>query len=326
MDGSRTDRSEAVTASCKWVTSAERERLWASKPVKGQVGIIYAPESQVHTYALRRDTAPYAKSMQGAYQGFFDRNIQADWVHIDDIKDWDVLYLPYPVMLSPKTAAALKDWVKAGGTLVSEGCPAYFGGNIHVDPVQPGSGMDELFGVKESYVEFVPDLLGDLALTVAGDRIWGGEYLQCYTPTTGEAVGWYDDGRVAAVDNRYGKGKTRLIGTMPGYGYSEHGGAEGNYRAPHKAETSFFEGVLKFAGKSPAVKVSDPRIVARLQEGSGGTYLWIANPKRQAIPVRVEVAGKYQGASVVLGPEAAWKDGCLSVNVPARYVIIYELK
>ncbi len=28
----------------------------------------------------------------------------------------------------------------------------------------------------------------------------------------------------------------------------------------------------------------------------------------------------------VLGPEAAWKEGCLSVNVPARYVIIYELK
>jgi beta-galactosidase len=76
--------------------------------------------------------------MQGVYQGFFDRNIQADWVHIDDIGGWDTLYLPYPVMLSSKTAAALKDWVKAGRTLISEGCPAYFGDRAHVCPVQPG--------------------------------------------------------------------------------------------------------------------------------------------------------------------------------------------
>jgi beta-galactosidase len=269
--------------------------------------------------------------MQGVYQGFFDRNIQADWVHIDDIKDRDLLYLPYPVMLSAKTIASLKDWVKAGGTLIAEGCPAYFGDGAHVGETQPGYGMDELFGAKESYVEFTPDLLGDLALTVAGDRIWGGEYLQCYTPTTGEATGWYDDGRVAAVDNCFGKGKTRLIGTMPGYGYSTHGGAEGKYRAPKRAETSFFEGVLKFAGKAPGVRVSDPRLIARLHEGSGGIYLWIANPKRQAIPVQIEIAGDnkagtYREAAAVLGPAAVWKDSRLSVSVPARYVIIYELK
>ena len=327
MDGGRTDRSEAVSASCKWITSQERERLFASRPVKGQIGIVYVPESQVHTYALRKTTDPYAKSAQGVYQGFFDRNIQADWVHIDHIDEWDALYLPYPVMLSAKSIAALKDWVKAGGTLIAEGCPAYFSDGAHADAVQPGFGMDELFGAKESYVEFTPDLLGDLALTVSGDRIWGGEYLQCYTPTTGEAVGWYDDGRIAAVENDFGKGKTRLIGTMPGYGYSAHGGDRGNYIAPNRAETSFFEGVLKFAGKEPMVKVSDPRIAARLHAGEGGTYLWIANPKRQAIPARVELTGNpaYKQAKTVLGPDAALKGNCLGVTVPARYVIIYEL-
>jgi beta-galactosidase len=327
MDGSRTDRSKAVSEACKWITASQQKRLFSSKPVKWKIGIVYVPESQVHTYALRRTAEPYAKSMQGVYQGFFDRNIQADWVHIDDIRDWDTLYLPYPVMLSSKTIAALKEWVKAGGTLIAEGCPAYFGDRVHVCPVQPGYGTDELFGAKEGYVEFTPDILGDLTLTVAGDRIWGGEYLQCYIPTTGEAVGWYDDGRIAAVDNSYGKGKTRLIGTMPGYGYSVHGGDKGNYNPPNKAETSFFEGVLKFAGRAPHVRVSDPRLVARLQEGSGGTYLWIAHPRRQVLPAQVELSGgKYRGAEMVLGPAAAWKDGRLSVNVPARYVIIYELK
>jgi beta-galactosidase len=37
-------------------------------------------------------------------------------------------------------------------------------------------------------------------------------------------VGWYGDGRVAAVDHNFGKGKTRLIGTMIGSGYYTHPG------------------------------------------------------------------------------------------------------
>jgi beta-galactosidase len=327
MDGSKTDRSRAVSASCTWITAAERQKIFASKPVKGQIGIIYVPETEVHTWALRRSTDPYTQSAQGVYQGFFDQNIQADWVHIDDISGWDTLYLPYPVMLSSQTIAALTDWVKGGGTLISEGCPAYFSDNAHAGAVQPGFGMDELFGVTESYVEFTPDLLGDLTLTVAGDRIWGGEYLQCYTPTTGEAVGWYDDGRIAAVDNRQGKGKTRLIGTMPGYGYALHGGAKGNYQAPPKAETAFFEGILAFVGQTPRVHVTDQRIIARLHQGAGGTYLWIANPKRQDIPVRVEITGEnYAAVSAILGPPAAWNNGALCLTAPARQVIIYELK
>jgi beta-galactosidase len=333
MDGSRTDRSEAVSASCKWITAKEQEKLFKSRPVKGEIGIVYAPESQVHTYALRRTTDPYAKSMQGCYQGFFDRNIQADFVHIDDINStdginaWDTLYLPYPVMLSTKTIAALKGWVKAGGILIAEGCPAYFSDMAHAGTSQPGFGMDELFGVKETYVEFTPDLLGNLALSVAGDRIWGGEYLQCYEATTGEAVGWYDDGRIAAVDNQYGKGRTRLIGTMAGYGYYTHGGAEGNYCPASRTETSFFEGILKFAGKTARVRVSDNRLTARLHDGPGGTFLWIANPKRQAIPAQIEILqGKYQEAVPVLGPVMGRKDERFNVTVPARYVIIYELK
>jgi len=53
-------------------------------------------------------------------------------------------------MLPSKAIAALKEWVNNGGTLISEGCPAYFSDRAHMDPFQPGFGMAELFGVKES--------------------------------------------------------------------------------------------------------------------------------------------------------------------------------
>ena len=45
------------------------------------------------------------------------------------------------------------------GTLVMEGCPGYFGDNGHVGVVQPNLGLDALFGAKEDYVEFTPDIL-----------------------------------------------------------------------------------------------------------------------------------------------------------------------
>jgi beta-galactosidase len=327
LDGGRTDRSQVVSGVCKWVTAPEQRRLLASRPVRGEVGILYIPESQMFTYALRRSVEPYARSLQGVYQGFFDRNIQADWVHIDDIETWKLLYLPYPVMLSSRTINALKDWVARGGTLISEGCPAYFGDGFHVGMTQPGYGMDELFGARECYVEFTPDLLQDLSLTVAGSRIWGGEYLQCYEPVSGRAAGWYDDGRVAAVDHDYGDGKTRLIGTMAGYGYAAHGGELGSYQAPDRAAASFFDGVLAYGGISARVEVSDSRLAARLHEGKGGTRLWIANPKRQPVTARIEIPGStYTGARALLGPAAEWDGQGLTLTAPPREVSIYELR
>ena len=96
MDGSRTPRSEMVSKVGKWATSPDQAKLWQSRPVKGEIGIVFAPETELFIYAQQGDTKFYSQSMEGAYQGFFDNNIQADWVHIDDIDQYDLLYLPFP--------------------------------------------------------------------------------------------------------------------------------------------------------------------------------------------------------------------------------------
>ena len=53
--------------------------------MRGDIGIVYVPETQLFIHAQQGSTACYAQCMQGAYRGFFDGNIQADWVHIDDV-------------------------------------------------------------------------------------------------------------------------------------------------------------------------------------------------------------------------------------------------
>ena len=331
MDGSRTPRSEMVCNMGRWIQDPAQNALRQSRPVAGEVGILVTPETQIFNYAQQGNSAFYQQAMQGAYRGFFDNNIQADWVHIDDLADpaiggrYRLLYLPFPVMLNQQTVDRLKAWVAAGGTLVSEGCPAYFGDCGHVGPRQPNLGMDELFGAHESYVEFTPDLLGDLRLTVNGQPVWGGIYMQAYQPTTGTAVGWYEDGQVAAVDHAFGKGRTRLVGSMLGAGHGAH--ADG-FAKTSTLSAPFFASLLALAGQEQHVRSSDRRIKTRLHAGDGGVYLWVANPTRQALPVQLHLGGQwgpFSSARASWGAEAALTDHTLTLTVPARDMSVLVL-
>ncbi len=319
MDGSRTDRSEMSTSVARWAQAPEQADLWKSRPIKGEVGILFVPESQLFLYAQQKSTQLFSDSYEGAYRGFHDANVQADFVHIDDMQSWDFLYLPFPVMLTGETAARIRAWVADGGTLISEGCPAYWGDRAHVGEVQPNLGLDEVFGARESYVEFAPDLLDDLEVNVLGAFTWGGSYLQSYEPTTGTAVGWYRDGRVAAVQNDYGKGRTLLIGTMPGRGYTVHNGDRCG---------RFFRELFAFSARTQLVERTDPRIRVRVHDGGGGTYLWVANPKRQDIPVRITVNGAWQFSRTrtLRGADAVLEGRTLSLTAPARDVTVLRLR
>ena len=292
MDGSRTDRSAMMSRLARWSAAPEQAQLWRSAPTRGDIGIVYLPETQLFAHAQQGHTDFFARSLEGAYQGFFANNIQADWVHIDHIDEYDLLYLPYPVMLPASAADALASWVERGGTLISEGCPGYFGDGGRAATKQPGNGLDALFGVTEEYVEFTPDLLTDLRFTVDGTSVYGSTFLQAFQPTTGRAVGWYDDGRVAAVDHAFGAGRTRLVGTFPGAGYARH---------PEAGMAKFFADLLAWAGRRQQVAVSDPRTVARLQTGDGGRYLWVLNPTRGPVRTTVTLTEPVGGGTVVWG-------------------------
>ncbi len=128
MDGSSTDRSAAAGEMANWANNEDNIHLWEANPVKGDIGILVVPESQIHNYVSEGNADFYFKSITGAYQGFLFNNIQVDFVDINTLEtDLQVLYLPYPTMLHESTVRKLKDWVNMGGILISEACPAYFG-------------------------------------------------------------------------------------------------------------------------------------------------------------------------------------------------------
>jgi beta-galactosidase len=291
MDGSVTPRAEMAGRLARW-TNAHAE-IWKSRPVKGDVGIVFVQESDdfnsVQTSGSGRGGTggAYSQSVQGAYQAFFDSNIQADFVSIDDIGDYPLIYLPYPEMLKRSTAQKLRDYVAKGGKLVSEGCPGYFGDGGTAGTVQPNLGLDQLFGARESYVQFTPDLLTKLTLTVQGKEIGGQYFLQEYKVAGGKVAGQYANGRIAAVENTFGAGRTLLIGTFPGGAY---------FRNHAPATREFFAGLLAWAGVQRQVQSSEPEVKARLHKGAGGTYLWVVNPTRTARAVKIGLPSTFQRA------------------------------
>ncbi|GLQ56173.1 beta-galactosidase [Devosia nitrariae] len=320
MDGSRTARSEMASRIAKWAAEPAQSALWQSVPITGEVGLLYVPETQNLDFALQGRTDSYTAAMRGAYQGFFENNIQADFVHVEDIDAYRFVYLPYPIHLKPETAKRIGDWVEAGGVLVAEGLPGYFGTRGRVDTVQPGQGLHDVFGALEADVQFAPDLFGELALEVFDHQLVGGVFRQMYTPTTGRAAGTYADGGVAAVTHQFGRGKTLLIGSYPSVGFA---------RNPSDSARAFFRHLLDWSGGTQRI-VSDNRgLTARLQDGEGGRFVFVLNHTREAQSARLRFAGDIRVAlgEPLWGGDAALEadNNVLAVTVGARDALILKL-
>ena len=319
MDGSVTPRAEMAGRVARWANA--HPELWKSSPVKGDVGLAFVPEAEIFNYMQQGSTEFYAQSIRGAYQAFFDSNIQADFVAVDDLAEYKLVYLPYPVMLREETAARLRAYVEQGGFLISEGMPGYFNEHGHVGTVQPNYGLDKVFGATQADVEFIPDISDSITLTVMNAKVYGSYFRQQYQISGGEEAGQFANGTIAAVTHRFGKGRTLLIGSFPGAGYYHH----------HEAATKeLFASFLKLAVIEPLLRTDNCSVQARLHDGAGGTHLWVTNPTWTDQSVSIVLGrgvGDFRSAEDVWGKQSAHLSGQgLSVVIPARDAVVLTLK
>jgi beta-galactosidase len=324
MNGSRTNRSIMASSIAEWANSKDQTALWNAVPIQGEIGILVIPETQTFDYLLNRSSGNdiYAHAMWGAYQGFFDNGIQADWVHIDDINTCSVLYWPYPIMLSEEKAEMIKRWVENGGTLISEGCPAYFGNRGKVGTQQPNHGFDTVFGAVEDKVEFMPDISGDLFIEYGGNQVRGGAFKQSYAIAGGRVLGQYLDGGHAVIENSYGKGKTLLIGSFPSVGYYQHHD-EGN--------RIFFSNLLQWSGIVPHLSIVDNSIQAIIsQNENGNLFMWVINPNAEERRVEIKLSeafGSCEVDRIYWGVSTyTWKDTHLRITLPAKDALVIGFK
>ena len=320
LPNSRTEMGAKVTA---WANAPEQDGLFKARPVKGDVGILVVPEAQAFNHHLEQGGKEefYTHCMTGAYQGFFDNNIQSDWVHIDDMDAYDFLYLPYPIHMTSAHVKAVTEWVGRGGKLVLEGCPAYWGDNLSVGAEQPNYEFAQACGVTEEEVEFMPDLGSLIQFDWKGSTVDGGLFLQSYTPDTAEVVARYADGRVAAVRNTYGKGSILLVGTFPSEGY---------YRKHSPENKAFFADLLHEARVTQPIRLSENEIRVRLwQDEAGQTFLWAINTtgQIQSATATLSAPARFAVERVLWGEAMpAMQENTLSLEIPAKDVVVLQLK
>jgi beta-galactosidase GanA len=286
IDGSPTDRTEAAKWFSQFMNS--HEEFAESQAVIGDVAIVVLPESQLFNYVMEFDASAYAGEVMGLYRALWEANIQVDFIKTDKIGQYPVVYLPFPLLIEQEHAEALREYVENGGTLISHACPAHFDDNGYCSFRIPGQGLDAVFGAVEDGVEYIP------SLSAAGREIpqvrWQGSAFRCEVyqeklASIGGAISAkFSDGSAAVIDNNYGRGKARLIGTFPGLCY---------WTNREKAAAELIRDGLAYASVEPAVRVSSPHITARLNTIPNGLLLWTLNTANEETSADVTLSSRF---------------------------------
>lgn len=269
IDGSRSDRSEMVKGLAEWANGEASRPLWHANPVRGDIGLLLLEEPMIYVYTYYRTTKYYNYAYQGAYDALTDSGFQADPIRLKDLDLYDIVYVPCPIALSQKTIDTITAWVEKGGKLISECCFGYFNEFGHEFEHQPSRGLDQFFGCRQDYAHLGPDMWTNLKFSASTGVVGGGVFRQSFLPADAEVAGAYQDGRIAVVEHAWGKGKVRLIGTMPGYAY---------HRNPDEQTRRFFASHLFFAGKPAYTETPlNTGIVVRVWADQERTFAWIVN-------------------------------------------------
>jgi beta-galactosidase GanA len=262
--------------------------------------------------------------MLGVYRALFEQNIQADFIHPDEViaglaSKYDVVYLSYPVMLQGLVADALKAYVQGGGTLISEARPAWNDERGAANVRIPGAGLDEVFGARERElrstepVTFMMERSLDGALAPLAGRVVNGlafaEHLAVIGGSARVLARFPGDaenpGDPAVVMSPYGSGRAILIGTFPSAAFEQD---------PDKMRPTgeFLQRLIASAGVTPEIRIDGaPGLVeARFLESSDAIVLIAINHADVAQQVTFSF-----GPDV---PEAIWQN--METGVAVNFV------
>ncbi len=299
LDGTITDRAREA-GRFAGIVDRHRAMIAALRPEPSQVAILYNRLSYMAGGNTVGPGQAVRNSLQGVYRALFERNIQADFVHPDEVvagraNQYRMLYLPYPIMLGDPLARALEAYVRQGGTLVSE---ARLGWNDERGLAAsriPGFGMDRVFGCREKRLEAPPkiEMIAERALpgplaSLAGRTIAGSiyaEHLEAIGPDTHVLARFRTPaadeenragggapalGDPAIVWSPVGKGRAVMIGSFPAALYEQE-------QQPTTGE--FLQAMAAWAGVRPSVGVTGAAgiVEARLLRSPAATLLIAIN-------------------------------------------------
>lgn len=187
-------------------------------------------------------------SVRGHYARLWRLGVSVEFIDSREalegaLSTYDAVIAPMPIAMSDGLASTLHDYVKAGGTLISDACPGRVDDYGHAAPTQMYKGSEELFGARHHELHLVaePDDVrrwtpqargfGEIepAIMLRGTGLAEGcslracYWLQTLEVTKGDAI-LHAGERVAGVRREWGSGAALLIGTFAGLGATAYRG------------------------------------------------------------------------------------------------------
>ena len=198
-------------------------------------------------------------------------------------------------MLSRRTAAELREYVRAGGALVAEARAGWNDERGRAAEVIPGLGLAEVVGAREGDVQTVEK--GKAALRAEeglpglkpGEVLPGRWYEESLEPTAPGAsvVARFASGAPAAVLSAFGGGKSLMLGSYVSAGYLTQ---------PEEATRRFYAGLLDWAGVARQVAATGDPVEVRLLESGREHLVFVFNhgaaPATASVALRLPLGGR----------------------------------
>lgn len=290
-NGRLTDRTEALKRFTT-IFRANRTSLATAFALKSDVCILYNMDSMiVEGMASVGATASGAVDLKGIhykdmlsfiglYRLCMKNGIQPDFIDrkralARELKQYRMLILPYSIMMDDQLAHAVEEYVRDGGTVISDAMLGFFTNGGWGSEVCPPHGLDDVFGL---------DVSGDYGLIetcdiqMQQDKRKRYQKVGCFLrekmylkeDACVEAV--FEDGKPAVVTHRYGKGITVYVGTIL---------FANAVREGVQTVNPLFTELLQCAGYTPDKSISgvseDALVEVRLLENENETFVFVLN-------------------------------------------------
>jgi beta-galactosidase len=329
------------------VVDKNQSLFLASTPVKAKVGIVYNPLSQMVGGMQRRDyPAAHTNSLIGYFRAFADRNVPVDFIHREHIErgevaQYDLVIVPWPIMITREMANGLKSFVENGGYVFAEARIGWNDERGYASEIIPGLGLHEVFGVREKEVRMREDIPIEITDTnhpategfKAGDKLKGMLYAKSVDPLenrTIDILARLEDGSPALVSARYGKGEAMLIGSYLGFA---------NHPDPDPMNELLFMNLLDWAKIERPFTSShdgntDTPVEVRLQENTSGYVLYVINhsstSENVTVDIRVAREGNYTVRDVIDETEVSVTSENRAVRIiaplDAKHVRVFDIR
>ena len=231
-DGTLTPRGEAVKEFGK-IIQQYGKTLFQAKLKKPQAAILVDIVGLIKTLeqSTEKATSKFMyESIAGTFKALYENNITVDILRMDReinleiLKPYKILFLPFQIVMRQEVADVLKEYVRLGGWIIADARTATLNELDFVYRINPGAGMDTLFGAvrtdwvgqKDYWKVVINENRSDPSYTV------NGKYFRESFHRTGktDVIGTFaDDDSPAVIKHQFGKGAAILSAIPLGGSY-----------------------------------------------------------------------------------------------------------